>query len=108
MFERRKDVSEIGQPILRPGPRHDGETVRPFAARDRGLPFAVAAVEHQDGIARGEPQHIAEIIALVALERDRFARRQRGIDEQPGLAKIVLRHARWVPFRRSFSPKEED
>jgi len=33
--------------------------------------------------------------------------RQRGIDEQPGLAKIVLRHARWFQFPRPFSPKEE-
>ena len=87
MFQRRKDVSEVGQAILRPGLGHDRETVRPFAARDRSLPFAVASVEHQDRIARGKPQHIAEIIALVALERDRFARRQRGIDEQPGLRK---------------------
>ena len=108
MFERRENISEIGQPILRPGPRHDGETVRPFAAGDRSLPFAVAAVEHQDRVACGEPKHIAEIVALVALKRDRLAWRQRGIDEQPGLAEIVLRHARGVRFTGPFSPKDEN
>jgi hypothetical protein len=32
MFQRRKDVAEVGQPILRPGLGDDGEIVGPFAA----------------------------------------------------------------------------
>ena len=74
VFQRREDVGDIGQAILRPGLGGDIQTVGPFASRDRSLPFAVASVEHQDGLAGGKPQHIAEIIALVALQRDRFAR----------------------------------
>ena len=90
MLQRRKHVGEVGQAVLRPGLGDDAQAVGPLAAGDRGLPFAVAAVEHQNGVAGGKPQHVAEIIALVALERDRFARRQRGIDEQPGAAKIEV------------------
>ena len=107
MFQRRKDVSEVGQAVLRPGLGHDCQAVGPFAPGDRGLPFAVAAVEHQDGFAGGQPQHIAEIIALVALERDRLARRQRGVDKQPGAAKIELRHESMFQSARPFSPKVE-
>src|ERR1700737_3288962 len=73
MFQRRKDASEVGQAILRPGLRNDGETVGPFAAQNRSLPFAVAAVERENRLARGQPQHIAEIIALVVVKRDRLA-----------------------------------
>ena len=72
MFQRRKDVSEVGQAILRPGLGNDLETVGPFAPRDRSLPFAVASVEHQNRFACGKPQHVAEIIALAALQRDRL------------------------------------
>ena len=48
-----------------------------------------------------EPQHVAEIIALAALQSDRLARSQCGIDKQPGAAKIELRHDRssnWAAF----------
>src|ERR1700737_3752317 len=94
MFQRRKDASEVGQAILRPGLRNDGETVGPFAAQNRSLPFAVAAVERENRLARGQPQHIAEIISLVVVKRDRLARRKGGIDKQPRRTKIVLRHGR--------------
>jgi len=99
VFQRREDVSEVGQAILRPGLSNDPETVRPFAAPDRGLSFAVASVEHQNGIAFGKAEHVAEIIALAALKRDRLARCQRGIDKQPGPTKVELRHARCSNFR---------
>ena len=70
MLQQREDVSDVGQPVLRPGLLEDDEAVRPLAALDRGLPFAVAAVEGQNLGAGGKPQHIAEIVALVAVERD--------------------------------------
>ena len=92
MFQRRKHVSEIGQAILLPGLGNNRQAVGPLAPRDNGLPFAVASVEGQDRLARGEPQHVAEIIALAALEGDGLALCQRGLDEQPGAAKIELRH----------------
>src|SRR5713101_6080217 len=93
MFQWRKDVSEVGQAILRPGLGNDRETVRPFAPPDRGLPFAIASIEHQNGVAGGKAEHVAEIIALAALKRDGFARCQRGIDKQPGLTKVELRRS---------------
>src|SRR5260370_38131040 len=99
MFQRREDVSKVGQAILRPGLGNDPETVRPFAAPDRGLPFAIASVERQNGVAFGKAEHVAEIIALAALKRDRFARCQRGIDKQPGLTKVELTHGRCSTFR---------
>ena len=37
-------------------------------------------------------QHIAEIIALVSLQRDYLARVQGGIDEQAGGTKIEVMH----------------
>ncbi len=92
MLQRRKDIGDIGQAILRPRPRDDGQAVRPLAALDLRPPFAVAAVEHQDGFAGGKPQHIAQIIALVALQRDSFALTQGGIDEQARGAKVEFRH----------------
>src|SRR6266404_295378 len=92
MFQWRKDVSEIGQPVLLPGLGHDRQAVGPFAPRDNRLPFAVAPVEGQDALARGQTQHVAEIVALAALEGDGLARGQRGVDKQAGAAKIELRH----------------
>src|SRR6266702_3147635 len=98
MFQWRKDVSEVGQAILRPGLGNDLETVRPFGPPDRGLPFAVASIEHQNSVAGGKAEHVAEIIALAALKRDRFAGCQRGIDKQPGLTKVELRHGSMFQF----------
>src|SRR5947207_2471033 len=98
MFQRRKHVSEVGQAILRPGLGNDLKTVRPFASYDRGPPFAIPSVEHQNGVAFGKAEHVAEIIALAAPKRERFARCQRGIDKQPGLTKVELRHGRCSNF----------
>jgi hypothetical protein len=39
------------------------------------------------------------------VERDRFTRRQGGIDEQPGLAKIGLRHGHCSNQRRFLAQK---
>ena len=64
-------------------------------------PFAVASVEHQHGFACGKPQHVAEIVALVALERDGFARLEGVIDEQARGAKVQLRHVN-VPSSAAF------
>ena len=75
MFERCKDVSEIGQSILRPGLVHDLKAVGPFAPGDGSLPFAIAAIERENGFACGQAQHVTEIIALLARQRDRLARR---------------------------------
>ena len=92
MFQRRKDVGDVGQAVLRPRPGDDGQAVGPLAPVDLRLPFAVAAVEHQDLFAGAEPQHVAQIIALVALQRDSLTLPQGGIDEQARGAKIEFRH----------------
>ena len=106
MLQRRKHIGEIGQAVLRPGLGDDRQAVRPLAAGDRGLPFAVAAVEHQNGVAGGEPQHVAEIIALVALERDRLARAPSGASTNSrGLRKSSSRHGQWFRFGAAFSLK---
>ena len=85
MFQRRKHIGDVGQAVLRPrlasGSSRLSGRLRPAI---RGLPFAVAAVEHQDVFAGRKPQHVAEIIALVPLQRDRLARAQGGVDEQAG------------------------
>jgi len=101
MFERRKDVSDVGQAVLRPRLRGDGQAVRPLATLDLRLPFAIAAVEHQDLFAGREPQHIAQIIALVAFEFDPRALLQGGVDEQAGGAKVEFRHV-GCPIRAAF------
>jgi len=93
MFQRREDVSEVGEVILRPRLGFDGQAVRTLAPGDRSPPFAVAAVEHQDGVARGKPQHIAEIIAVVAFQRDGPTFAQRGVDEQARAAEVQFRHS---------------
>src|ERR1700690_1732811 len=72
--KRRKDVREMARPPLRRGLGHDFEGVGPFAPRDRSLPLAIASIENQNGFACGEPQHVAEIVALVAFECDRRRR----------------------------------
>ena len=101
MLQRREHVGDIGQLVLRPGLQNEGEVVGPLAAADRGLPFAVAPVEHQHRFACGKPQHVAEIVALVAVERDGFARLEGVIDEQARGAKVQLRHVN-VPSSAAF------
>ncbi len=93
MFQRREHVGQIGQPILRPGLGFENQVIGAFAAGKHGPPFAVAAIEDQHRFAGIEPQHVAEIIALVAVKRERAACRQRRIDEEAGAAKVDLRHA---------------
>ena len=90
MLQRREHIGDIGQAVLWPGLSADRQAVGALAACDLGLPFAVAPVEHQNGVAGGEPQHVAEIVALVPLEYDRLAGAQGGVDEQPRRAKVDL------------------
>ena len=109
MFERRKDVGEIGQPILRPGLGHDGRDCpavcgpRSTACHSPSRPLNTRIVSPA-----AEPQHIAEIIALVALERDRFAAPPARHRRTAGAGENRVEACSMVPFRRSFSPKEED
>src|SRR5262249_10276663 len=70
VLERRKHISEIRKAILRPRTVLNFESIRALAAGARSPPFAVAAVEHQDRAAKGQPEYITEVVALVAVERD--------------------------------------
>jgi hypothetical protein len=74
--------------------RADLEAIRPLAAADCGAPFAVAAVEDENGAAGAVPQLVAELVGLPAFQRDLSARGQRCIDEQAGTAEIGERHGR--------------
>ena len=60
--------------------------------RDRGAPFAVAAVERQHGVALPEPQHVEQVVGAVAVERHLGARRQRPVDMKARRAEVVARH----------------
>ena len=94
MLERREQVSQVWQRILRPRLVQHGEAVRPLAALDGGPPFAVPAVEHQDRAAGGQPKHVAEVIGLCTVERNARIGTERGIDKQPGAAKIRQWHCK--------------
>jgi hypothetical protein len=93
MFQRRENVGEVGEVVLRPCLGLDGQAVGPLAACNRRPPFAIAAVEHQDGVARGKPQHIAEVVALVVLQRDRKPGSEWVVDVEPRTAVIEFRHS---------------
>ncbi len=94
VLERREHIVQVGETVLFPGLADDLRAVRPLAARERGLPFAVAAVEDQHGVARRQPQHIAEVVGLVAVKRDAAAGGQRRIDEKTGTAEVEFWHQR--------------
>src|SRR5262249_36498164 len=93
MFEQREHVSHVAEPILLAGLLFDRQALRPLAPRYFRLPFAVAAVEGQNACAAGEAQYIAEIVGLVAVERDTRPYAQGGVDKQAGLAEIELGHS---------------
>ncbi len=78
--------------VLRADRVQDLERVRPLAPRDRGAPFAVAPVEHQNGGAGCEPEDVTEVIALVALQRDRGSGGKGAIDEQAGGTEVEQSH----------------
>src|SRR5437868_5894773 len=84
--------------------------IRTLAAGNRRLPFAIAPVEHENHIAGRQPQHIAEIVTPVAVQRDADTGREGGVDEQAGTAKIGERHwlipsgCRLLAERRADSP----
>ncbi len=107
VLERREGIGEVAQAILRPGLRQYAELIRAFTPLDGRLPFAVAPIEDQNRRAGRQPQHIAEIVALVALKRDRMAQTKRGVDKQPWRAKVECWHCKLGVFRFLvlFSPK---
>ena len=93
MFERREQIVQVGRAGLRPGEPVDVEREPAFAgARQGGLPFTLAAVENQHGVAGPEPQHIAQVICLRRIERDACPFRKRRIEKKAGGAEIVASH----------------
>jgi len=92
VFERRKHAAQVGQAVLGSRLAQDVQAIGPFAAGDRGLPFAVASVEHQHSGADCKTQNIAEIIALVAVERHTGAGARAASTNSRGLRKIEFRH----------------
>src|SRR5260364_386606 len=103
VLQRREDISEVGEPVLWPGPMLDRQAVGPLAAADQTLPFAVAAVEDQDAAAGAKAEHIAEIVALVAVQFDMGAVLQGRIDIQARRVEVVFGHvASTVKKRRPY------
>ena len=93
MLERGEPVVQVERARLRPALLRDGEEERALAAiGQRGAPFPVTAVERQHRIARLEPQRIAQVVGLRAVEREPGAGRQRMVDEEPRGTKIVSWH----------------
>src|SRR6185312_8517034 len=92
MFERRKNISKIREAVLGAGPARDGEDIWPLATGYGCLPFALASVERQNGVAGRQPQHIAEIVALVPLQGDAGTLGKWRIDKEPGRTKVEFRH----------------
>ena len=84
---------QIAWPRLRAQAGFDSNNGGPSSgSRKATAPFTLAPIEHQNRVALPQPQHIEEIICLVASERDICAGGQRRIDEKPGDAKFVARH----------------
>lgn len=84
---------QIARPWLRAQTGFNSKYGGPFSGpRNAATPFALAPVEHQNRVALPQPQHIEEIICLVAIEHRIGAGGQRRMDEKPGDAKFVARH----------------
>ena len=99
MFERREKVMQVAGRVLRPGLLGDGERDRLFAlAHQVRAPFAIAPVEHQNRVARLQPQHVGQVIGLSLVQWNTDAAVKRGRDEQTRRAEIVAGHA---PYRRT-------
>ena len=97
MLERREQEMQVARPRLLAHALADQRGQRPLAgAGEPRLPFAVAAVEQQQGIAALEPQHVEQVIGLVAVERNLAAAGQRGIEVDAGGAEIVGWHGAFV------------
>ena len=93
MFQRREQVVEIAGALLRARLRFDPQDGGfPRRARKTGAPFAIAAVEDENGIALRQPQHVHEIIRLLARETEFAALLQRRIEKKAGCVEFVAGH----------------
>src|SRR5262249_11538644 len=105
MLEQREHVSDIAKPVLLACLPDDMKRLRPLAPGDLGLPFAVATVEGQNRGAAAKPQYIAQIVGLVAVERDAGPFMQGGVDIEARRSEIVLRHSLMFLNKAAFSRK---
>jgi hypothetical protein len=65
-------------------------------------PFAIAAIEDEKCGARRQPEHVSDIIRLLAAEGDFGVRRQFRVNNEPGRAKIAAWHG--FTLRRELNP----
>ena len=84
---------QVERPRLLPDALPDFGRQRPLAGPgELGLPFAVAAVEQQQRVPSAEPEHVEQVIGLLAVERNLVAAGERRIEVNAGGAEIVVRH----------------
>lgn len=67
------------------GPERHGS----FSTFQPTAPFAVPAVEGQHGVIVAEPQHVAQVMGLIPLQRHRVPETQRLVDEEARSREIV-------------------
>ena len=77
---------------LWPRLRADAQARGSLGGLERATPLPVPAVENKDAVAIPQAEHVAEIVRLGALERDRCPAVERRVDEKPGTAEIVAGH----------------
>jgi hypothetical protein len=92
MLQRGERVADACRRLLRPCLRFDCKLVGTLATGDDGAPLAVTAVEGEDSVATLQPQHVAEIVGLIGVERNRGRGRQRCIDVKARRSEIIAGH----------------
>ena len=76
-LQRREQIMQIGALVLRARLMLDAGFAALLADGAKlGAPFAVAAVEQEERVARLESEHVSEVMRLILVERDLGARGQ--------------------------------
>ena len=75
----------------------------------RGAPFAVAAVEDEDGIVRATTQDVQQVVRLGAFQGKDSAFTKVAFDEKAGGGKVVCCHgSAWSPAFAGLSTPASD
>ena len=94
MLQRREHIGDVGQAVLRPGLAARSSGCRAACGRRSAACHSPSRPLNTSTVSpAAEPQHVAEIIALVrARARPSAPGAQGGVDEQAGRAKVEFRH----------------
>jgi hypothetical protein len=98
MFERRKQVFDAAWSGLKADLTDNVKLHRLLACNpDGGEEFARMTIESEDMVAGGKPQHMGQVMALVAVERDALAHYKWPRNMKSRGPEVVFRH-RPFPF----------